>query len=39
MDFAINDENELDEIYLNKMIETALIKNVKFCANLLVKFL
>jgi hypothetical protein len=34
MDFTINDENEVDEIYLSKMMETALIKNVRFSANL-----
>jgi hypothetical protein len=34
MDFNIKDDNEVDEIYLYKMMETALIKNVSFSANL-----
>ena len=38
MDFNINDDNEIDEIYLNKMMETALIKNVRFSANLCIVF-
>lgn len=38
MEFNIKDDNEIDEKYLKNMVEMALIKNVIFTCNLVVRF-